>query len=120
LNDRNFRLYSNQPKANDIKIVALSFAAKAIQINYENMLFSLLKNAYTQYRKNYQRGLISMKEVLASLGKPPIKFNRRILGKIDNSNVWKSNWANAYIQYRPLKVDQAHFGFIRELRNASN
>ena len=36
----NFRRYSNQPKAPDIEIVALAFAADLMQIDSENMLYS--------------------------------------------------------------------------------
>ena len=43
LTNGNFRRYSNQPKASDIEIVAISFAAEAIQIDSENMLFSIFK-----------------------------------------------------------------------------
>ena len=39
----NFRRYSNQPKALDIEIVALAFAAESMQIDSENMLYSILK-----------------------------------------------------------------------------
>ena len=47
----NFRRYSNQPKASDIEIVALAFTAEAMQIDSENMLFSILRNSYPQYCK---------------------------------------------------------------------
>ncbi len=47
----NFRQYPNQPKVSDIEIVALAFAAEAMQIDSENMLFSILKNTYPQYCK---------------------------------------------------------------------
>jgi hypothetical protein len=42
----NFRRYSNQPKAPDIEIVALAFAAESMQIDSENMLYSILKSSY--------------------------------------------------------------------------
>jgi hypothetical protein len=43
--------YPNQPKASDIEIVALAFAAEAMQIDSENMLYSTLKTTYSQYCK---------------------------------------------------------------------
>lgn len=51
LTNGNFRRYSNQPKASDIEIVALAFTAEAMQIDSENMLYSILRNSYPQYCK---------------------------------------------------------------------
>jgi IS5 family transposase len=57
----NFRRYSNQPKASDIEIVALAFAAESMQIDSENMLYTILKSSYPQYcstlpdRTNFNR-----------------------------------------------------------------
>ena len=52
LTNGNFRCYSNQPKASDIEIVAIAFAAEAMQIDSENMLFSIFKNDFPHYNES--------------------------------------------------------------------
>jgi len=51
LTNGNFRRYSNLPKASDIEIVAMAFSAEAMQIDSENIPFSILKNSYPLYCK---------------------------------------------------------------------
>ena len=51
LTNGNFRRYPNKPKASDIEIVAVAFTAEAMQIDSENMLFSILKISYPLYCK---------------------------------------------------------------------
>jgi hypothetical protein len=57
----NFRRYYNKPKAPNIEIFVLAFAAESMQIYSENMLYSILKSSYPHYcstlpdRTNFNR-----------------------------------------------------------------
>jgi hypothetical protein len=51
LTNGNFRNYSNQPKASDIEIIALTLAAESQGIISENNLFQILESDYKSYRQ---------------------------------------------------------------------
>ena len=51
LTNGNFRNYSNQPKASDIEIIALTLAAESQGIISENNLFQILELDYKSYRQ---------------------------------------------------------------------
>jgi IS5 family transposase len=51
LTNGNFRNYSNQPKAPDIEIIALTLAAESQGIISENNLFHILESDYKSYRQ---------------------------------------------------------------------